>query len=229
MSAVRQFPDKTLCISLAPPLKDATMTRITPARRLAARACSLCIAGMLLHVAAPPAGARPPRAERVVDRVAERVYARQSITEARAARAEARAFEIARIVPEPPPPRPATVRRLTRAGVPLAGPPPVVVVAPLPLAPTRKPVATSPPAGLARQPVPAGKLGPTPPATEPGVWTLDPDPAGTAVVGPDGTRSVLATGGEASAEPAPANAEADPTGPALTQPPVELLPTPPSK
>ena len=221
------------------------MTRTTPAHRLAARACALCIAGMLLHVAAPPAWARPPRAARVADRVAERVYARQSIAEARAARAEARALEIARIVPEPPPPRPATVRRLTRAGVPLAGPPPAVVVAPLPLSPTRKPVATSPPAGLAgqpglaRQPVPAAKQGPaapaaatasrpTPPATEPGVWTLDPDPAGTAVVGPDGTRSVLATGGEASAEPAPSNAEADRTGPAVTQPPVELLPTPPS-
>lgn len=216
------------------------MTRATPAHRLAARACALCIAGMLLHVAAAPAWARPPRAERVVDRVAERVYARQSITEARAARAAARAFEIARIVPEPPPPRPATVRRLTRAGVPLAGPPPVVAVAPLPLAPTRKPVVTSPPAGLARQPVPAGKQGPaapaaatasrpTPPATESGVWTLDPDPAGTAVVGPDGTRSVLATGGEVSAEPAPPHAEANPTGPGLAQPPVELLPTPPSK
>ena len=222
------------------------MTRTTPAHRLAARACSLCIAGMLLHVAAPPAWARPPRAARVADRVAERVYARQSITEARAARAEARALEIARIVPEPPPPRPATVRRLTRAGVPLAGPPPAVVVAPLPLSPARKPVATSPPAGLARQQGPAGKQvpavtqgpaapaaatasRPTPPATEPGVWTLDPDPAGTAAVGPDGTRSVLATGGEVSAEPAPSNVEADRTGPAVTQPPVELLPTPPSK
>ena len=215
------------------------MTRTTPAHRLAARACALCIAGMLLHVAAPPAWARPPRAARVADRVAERVYARQSIAEARAARAEARALEIARIVPEPPPPRPATVRRLTRAGVPLAGPPPAVVVAPLPLSPTRRPVATSPPVGLARQPGPAVKQvpaapaaatasRPTPPAPEPGVWTLDPDPAGTAVVGPDGTRSVLATGGEASAEPAPSNAEADRTGPAVTQPPVELLPTPPS-
>ena len=216
------------------------MTRTTPAHRLAARACALCIAGMLLHVAAPPAWARPPRAARVADRVAERVYARQSIAEARAARAEARALEIARIVPEPPPPLPATVRRLTRAGVPLAGPPPAVVVAPLPLSPTPRPVATSPPVGLARQPGPAVKQvpaapaaatasRPTPPATEPGVCTLDPDPAGTAVVGPDGTRSVLATGGEASAEPAPSNVEADRTGPAVTQPPVELLPTPPSK
>jgi hypothetical protein len=216
------------------------MNQTTPAHRLAARACALCIAGMLLHAAAPPAWARPPRAARVADRVAERVYARQSIAEARAARAEARALEIARIVPEPPPPRPATVRRLTRAGVPLAGPPPAVVVAPLPLSPTRRPVATSPPVGLARQPGPAVKQvpaapaaatasRPTPPATEPGVWTLDPDPAGTAVVGPDGTRSVLATGGEASAEPAPSNVEADRTGPAVTQPPVELLPTPPSK
>ena len=216
------------------------MTRTTPAHRLAARACALCIAGMLLHVAAPPAWARPPRAARVADRVAERVYARQSIAEARAARAEARALEIARIVPEPPPPRPATVRRLTRAGVPLAGPPPAVVVAPLPLSTTRRPVATSPPVGLARQPGPAVKQvpaapaaatasRPTPPATEPGVWTLDHDLAGTAVVGPDGTRSVLATGGEASAEPAPSNVEAYRTGPAVTQPPVELLPTPPSK
>ena len=76
------------------------MTRTTPAHRLAARACSLWIAGMLLHVAAAPAWARPPRAARVADRVAERVYARQSIAEARAARAEARALEIARIVHE---------------------------------------------------------------------------------------------------------------------------------
>jgi len=75
------------------------------------------------------AHARPPRAERVTDRIAERRYARMSIAEARVARAEARVAEIAPVVPVPPPPRPATLRRMARAGVPLGGPTPPPVVA----------------------------------------------------------------------------------------------------
>lgn len=161
---------------------------------------------------ADEAVARPPRAERRAARVAERRYARMSIAEARAVRAEARVAEIAPVVPVPPPPRPATVRRLRRAGVPLG--------------PTAQPavIATRPP--LMRPAAP-------PAASEPGVWRLDPDdtvtPA-TAEVPPDGTRSVLSAGGAPPAASVEATQPASPDpsrpGPAVRQPAVELLPTP---
>ena len=196
----------------------------------------------------PAADARPPRAERVAERIAERRYARLSISEARTARAEARVAEIAPVVPVPPPPRPATVRRLARAGVPLGGPmPPAVVVAQPQVSPPRaladaavtpapavpQPLAAAAPRAM---PAPVG-AGPARPATEtaaaaPGAWTLAPDDAvapAAADVAPDGTRSVLSAGGAAPSKP-PAHAEpADRPGPAVTQPPVELLPTPAAK
>jgi hypothetical protein len=199
------------------------------------------------------AQARPPRAERVADRIAERRYARMSIADARAARAEARVAEIAPVVPVPPPPRPATLRRMARAGVPLGGPtpPPVVATRPLgrppvvagqlpagpPVVATRPAPAPAASAVTPRQPAPSATAArPAPPAaTEPGAWTLDPDegvaPA-SAEVAPDGTRSVLSAGGSPpaptrSAEPvAPA---AGRSGPTVTQPPIELLPTPEAK
>lgn len=172
----------------------------------------------------------PPRAERVANRVAERRYARMSIAEARAARAEARVAEIAPAVPVPPPPRPATVRRLARAGVPLGGPtPPTVTAAPIPRSP--RSIAAGPPAppAIAAPAAAATAAKPSAPApgNEPGAWTLDADepvsPAAAAVA-PDGTRSVLAAGGDQPAQ-RPAAAPT-PSGPAVTQPPVELLPTP---
>lgn len=200
---------------------------------------------------AAEAQARPPRAERVANRIAERRYARLSIAEARATRAEARVAEIAPAVPVPPPPRPATVRRLRRAGVPLGGPTtPVVVAEPRVAQPrglARQPganpavAATQPTAQPAQatatppRPAPSATAArPVPPVaiTEPGVWTLDPDegiaPA-AAEVAPDGTRSVLSAGGSPPApneSPEPATPAA---GPAVTQPPVELLPTPEAK
>jgi hypothetical protein len=200
------------------------------------------------------AHARPPRAERVADRIAERRYARMSIAEARVARAEARVAEIAPVVPVPPPPRPATLRRMARAGVPLGGPTPPPVVATRPLG--RPPViAGQPPAGppalAARQTPPSTasaatppRLAPSataarpaapPPATEPGAWTLDPDegvaPA-SAAIAPDGTRSVLSAGGSPpapAATPKPAAPAAGRPGPTVTQTPIELLPTPEAK
>jgi len=184
----------------------------------------------------------PPRAERVANRIAERRYARVSIAEARAARAEARVAEIAPVVPVPPPPRPATVRRLARAGVPLGGPPPPAVTAapaPQPIRslaarqPAARPGAGSPAtaAPAVTTPAPAMAVKPAaPPATEPGAWTLDPDqgvsPA-AAELTPDGTRSVLAAGGDPPPRQ-PAETPA-PSGPAVTQPPVELLPAPEAK
>jgi hypothetical protein len=150
--------------------------------------------------------AATPRSERVAARMAERAYARQSIAEARAARAEARVAEIAPLVPVPPPPRPATVRRMARAGVPPRGAMPPAVVT------------TAPPAAVS-----------TPPATPPAVAVqpAQPSPAASpspapAAVSPDGTRSVLA----AAEEPAAAAADRKPAGPAVTHPPIELLPTP---
>jgi hypothetical protein len=178
------------------------------------------------------AWARPPRAERVANRIAERRYARLSIAEARAAQAEARVAEIAPLVPVPPPPRPATVRRMARAGVPLGGPnPPAVAVAPAPQ-PPRSLAANSParpPAPMTAaapvKPAPASSLGSVP--ADPGVWTVEPDtgvtPA-TAELAPDGTRSVLAAGPATPPAPAPASA-----GPPVAQPAVELLPTPAAK
>ncbi len=237
------------------------VSRMSSCRRLACvLACSA--AGLVLSGAVTAqAEARPPRAERVADRIAERRYARLSIAEARvaeaesrAARAEARVAQIAPAVPVPPPPRPATVRRMARAGVPLGGPTPPVVVATRPLG--RPPVvAGQPPAGppavatrpaprpaasaaTARQPAPsttAARPPQPPPVTEPGAWTLDPDegvaPA-LAEVAPDGTRSVLSAGGSPPAPTAaaePATPAASRSGPAVTQPPIELLPTPEAK
>jgi hypothetical protein len=176
----------------------------------------------------PEAAARPPRAERAANRIAERRYARMSIAEARAAQAQARVAEIAPLVPVPPPPRPATVRRMARAGVPLGGPmPPGVVAAPQ----SPRSLAVDSPAG---PPAPLAAAAPAKPATpaaaEPGAWTLEPNegvtPA-TAALAPDGTRSVLAAGGEPAAGPAtpPATTSA-PAGPPVTQPAIELLPTP---
>lgn len=121
----------------------------------------------------PTASALPPRSERVTARIAERAYARQAIADARAERAGARVDAIAPVAPLPPPPRPATVRRMLRAGVPLEGivaasqPPgaPRVVLIPLPSAagavgvepagvpPGPAAITTTPP--LARTPAPS--------------------------------------------------------------------------
>jgi hypothetical protein len=192
------------------------VSRMSSCRRLACvLACSA--AGLVLSGAmTAQAEARPPRAERVADRIAERRYARLSIAEARvaeaesrAARAEARVAQIAPAVPVPPPPRPATVRRMARAGVPLGGPTPPAVVARPPLPPQ---------AAVARA------------AAAEGAWTLASEDAvspATAEVASDGTRSVLSAGGPAG-EPAAAPT-ARRSGPAVTQLPVELLPTPEAK
>jgi len=76
---------------------------------------------------------------------------------------------------------------------------------------------------------------PAPPATaaDPNAWTLAPDDAvtpATAEVTPDGTRSVLSAGGAppAAGAAAPPPAAGRP-GATVTQPPVELLPTPEAK
>lgn len=203
---------------------STTSLRYQPACLLACWAAGLGLS----WAGAASAEARPPRAERVADRIAERRYARLSIAEARvaeaesrAARAEARVAQIAPAVPTPPPPRPATVRRMARAGVPLGGPTPPVVVARPPLPPQ--------PAVAARQPVPPQPAVARAAAAE-GAWTLAAEDAvspATAEVAPDGTRSVLSAGGPAG-EPAAAPT-ASRSGPAVTQPPVELLPTPEAK
>jgi len=207
---------------------------VSPVLRFLAFVAGLPVGATIFSPLAPEAFAIPPRAERVANRVAERRYARMSIAEARVARAEARVAEIAPAVPVPPPPRPATVRRMARAGVPLGGPtPPAVALAPAPQppsslsAPATATAATGAPA-TATAPKPA-----TPPAAgEIGAWTLEPDQGVTpaaAELAPDGTRSVLSAGGEAaSQQPQPAATPA-PSGPAVTQPPVELLPTPAAK
>jgi len=191
--------------------------------------CMALVAGLPL-VAAEPAAALPPRSLRA----AERIYARQAIAAARAARAEARAAEVAKVVPEPPPPRPATLRRMARAGVPLGPPPQTVIVAqekpPAPRAPAA--VVQTPPSRLpkATQAPPPAVTAARPKVADPGrgAWTLDPDPASSPVVDGDGTRSVLATGGEGPPPAAPSS-EGDRPGPAVTQPPIELLPTPPAQ
>ena len=186
----------------------------------------------------PEALAIPPRAARV----AERRYARLSIAEARAVRAEARVVEIAPLVPVPPPPRPVTVRRMVRAGVPVVGPiPPVVGLAPLPVPPPW--FAFWPPAPFFARPAAVAVVSPgaAPPqvvlpaeptaaaAAEPGAWTLDPEPAvapAGAEVSDDGTRSVLSAGG--AGPPSGQSPPAGSSGPVVTQPPIELLPTPPA-
>ena len=186
-----------------------------------------------LTVGADAARAIPPRSERVINRAAERAYARMSIAEARAARAEARVADIAPIVPVPPPPRPATVRRMRRAGVPLAAQPPIVVapsLAPVHAAPLGQVVsstivetspvpvvtgpAASPPPAFAAPPASASIADPVPARA-----ALPPRPAPPAA---DGTQSVLASAEESVAE-ARASGVA---GPVDVDPPIELLPTP---
>ena len=167
--------------------------------------------------------ARPPRSERLAERMAERAYARQSIAEARAARASARVAEIAPLVPVPPPPRPATVRRMARAGVPLTAPATGSSLAGPPL-----PRASMAAAGTTRAPGPSAVV--APPATPPAAAATaaraardgSPLTAPSADVAPDGTRSVLA----AAEEPAAAAATRKPAGPPVTHPPIELRPTP---
>ena len=198
----------------------------TPARSLPGLTVSAA-----LMLTAGTAWALPPRSQRI----AERAYARLAIAEARAARAEAWVVEIAPTTPLPPPPRPATVRRMLRAGVPL-GSPIVVWTGPATA------VASTGPAPMARETVtvrPAAPGGPatasapaqTPPA-------IQPPPAGNTAARPakpqtpaaslpddvaaDGSRSVL-TKAEAPAADAPPR---EPAGPAVTHPPIELLPTP---
>lgn len=196
----------------------------------------LVLGGGLPLVAGEAAAAGPTRAERM----AERIYARQAIAEARAVRAEARAAEIAKVVPEPPPPRPITVRRMARAGVPFPPPGQAQVTVAAKASPPGPSVTIQQPSpgALTRQPatVPAPKATAATPATPkvaaepaPGVWTLDPDPAGSATVDSDGTRSVLATGGEGPPKPEVPPADSDRAAPAVTQPPIELLPTPPAE
>lgn len=195
---------------------------VSPAPRFFALVVGLPVAAMIFSPLASEAYAVQPRAERVANRVAERRYARMSIAEARVARAEARVAVIAPVVPVPPPPRPATVRRMARAGVPLGGPtPPAVAAAPAPAATGAPAIAT------------AAKPTTSPAASEIGSWTLDPDqgvsPAAAALT-PDGTRSVLSAGGDPSPpQPQRPAATPAPSGPAVTQPPVELLPTPAAK
>ncbi len=199
--------------------------------RLLVTSLGLALLGSLRLTAAEPPVPLTPRAARL----AERIYARQAIAEARAARAEARAAEIAKVVPEPPPPRPATLRRMARAGVPLGTPPQAVIVrheAPVasePVSPKVEPPAVVRKATPAPQ-SPTGTASRAPAvAPTPGAWTLDPDPASSPVVAHDGTRSVLATGGETPPPPAAPSTDAGRPGPAVTQPPIELLPTPPAE
>ncbi len=169
------------------------------------------------------AQAIPPRSERVINRAAERAYARASIAEARAARAEARVAEIAPIMPVPPPPRPATVRRMRRAGVPLGSPPPFVsgpapvIVRSTTSAVSAPPVSPAPPPAIVTAAPPAASLEKALPAQP---AARQPSPASDHAA--DGTRSVLAT----AVEPA---TEAESRGPSPivdTGPPIELLPTP---
>lgn len=178
----------------------------------ACRTWIVCLSAVTIAtVAVGPAVAATPRSDRLALRFAERAYARQSIAEARAARAEARVAEIAPLVPVPPPPRPATVRRMARAGVPLGAPPAVRLSARPPLpSPSGQAVAAS---VMPRSPQPSAA---TASAPQPAPMPQHDD------VAPDGTRSVLAAAAEEPA--APASREA--AGPAVTHPPIELLPTP---
>jgi len=161
----------------------------------------------ILTLSSGTAPAATPRSERVATRIAERAYARQSIAEARAVRAEARVAAIAPAVPVPPPPRPTTVRRMLRAGVPLNGPPAV----------GGQPLLIGPPSAGPR---PSAVVGSAP------IRPAAPVAAAPATddVSADGTRSVLATAEEPAA--AASTAARTPAGPAVTHPPIELLPTP---
>ena len=176
-------------------------------KHLASTFLWIAAAGFLMVVGGAASAAPPPRSQRVAERIAERAYARQSIAEARATRAAARVAEIAPVVPVPPPPRPATVRRMARAGVPL-GPP------------ARGPL----PARLPPAPAPAFVSAPptTPPPISLPAAVATPPKEASDVVTNDGTRSVLA----AAEEPATQPATRAPAGPAVTHPPIELLPTP---
>lgn len=102
------------------------------------------LAVLTLLVAPAPADAQTPRSERVTRRVAERAYARASIAEAKAARAQERVEAIAPVVPVPPPPRPATVRRLLRAGIP----PEAIIAATRPPVPAPAQIVPAPVAGF---------------------------------------------------------------------------------
>jgi hypothetical protein len=153
--------------------------------------------------------AAAPRSERVSARIAERAYARQSIAEARAVRAEARVAAIAPAVPVPPPPRPTTVRRMLRAGVPLNGQPPLTAQ-PLLVGPSS--AGQQPPTTAVAVAIPPA----APVAAAPATGRASDD------VSADGTRSVLT----AAEEPAVSTAVRQPAGPAVTHPPIELLPTP---
>ena len=165
----------------------------------------------ILTLSSDTAPAAPPRSERVASRIAERAYARQAIAEARAVRAEARAAALAAAVPVPPP-SPTTVRRMLRAGVPLNAQPPLV---------SQPPIIAKPAPGA----VPLG--GPLPSAVGEATSVRPAAPAAAPVAdnsSVDGTRSVLATAEEpVSASGATAR---EPSGPAVTHPPIELLPTP---
>lgn len=201
-----------------------------PCRRFLLASCSPALLPVMLAIFTPlspgtaQAQARPPRAERIINRAAERAYARKSIAEARTARAEARVAEIAPLVPVPPPPRPATVRRMRRAGVPLNGQPPLVA--------GRVPVigwSVPPPVlGAPASPAPQTMVSATAPpparavATAPFARPATPQPSLPVDQESDGTRSVLATAEEPTA--AAGTNRSSPT--VDTGPPIELLPTP---
>jgi len=127
------------------------MTRFV--RSLPSFALSAPVIGVVAAVVGAGTALASPRSERVAARIAERAYARQAITEARAAQALDRVAQIAPLVP-PPPPRPATVRRLARAGVlpPFAPPPSLGTgVAPVSVATATPPRST----GATATPAPA--------------------------------------------------------------------------
>jgi hypothetical protein len=119
---------------------------------------------------------------------------------------------------------------MLRAGVPLNAPfngaspvplPPTVVMAPP--APSRVVVESAP----ARPAAVAAAAPAAAPAPQPQVVTRTAPPAAPPAatgddVAADGTRSVLAT----AEEPATTAAPREPAGPAVTHPPIELLPTP---
>jgi len=169
----------------------------------------------ILTLSSDSAPAATPRSERVATRIAERAYARQSIAEARAVRAEARLAAIAPAVPVPPPPRLTTVRRMLRAGVPLNGQPPLNGPPPL----GGQPLLVGPPSA---GPLPSAVAGPAPLRPAAPVAAAPATDRATDQVSADGTRSVLA----AAEEPAASTAARKPAGPAVTHPPIELLPTP---
>lgn len=180
-------------------LRDLSGMREETAMKTMISIVPLLAAPALVVLGAATASALPPRSERVTTRIAERAYARQAIAEARAERAGARVEAIAPVAPLPPPPRPATVRRMLRAGVPLEGivaasqppggplvvlvpaPPavPAAVAAPVPIPAVAAGVANTPP--LARVPSPGvprmlpGVAGARPAVPAP--VTASPEPA----------------------------------------------------